>query len=124
MSYLKGILYVTSFALNKYGGFLSENRLPIIKWKTLSMKEQVRYYFLTKLFGMTLATKKFYQKFNVDIHKKLRKELLFFKFFGLARENNSRINVTQKGIYLVNVMMRDFYASLNGFRKYCIEPQI
>lgn len=88
------------------------------------MKEQVRYYFLTKLFGMTLATKKFYQKFNVDIHKKLRKELLFFKFFGLARENNSRINVTQKGIYLVNVMMRDFYASLNGFRKYCIEHQI
>lgn len=88
------------------------------------MKEQVRYYFLTKLFGMTLDTKKFYQKFNVDIHKKLRKELLFFKFFGLTRENNSRINVTQKGIYLVNVMMRDFYASLNGFREYCIEHQI
>ncbi|MFX0066153.1 MAG: coproporphyrinogen III oxidase, partial [Candidatus Hermodarchaeota archaeon] len=97
---------------------------PIIRWKRLSESEQVRYYFLTKLFGMGLDTKTFYQKFNVDIHKKLWKEMMFFKLSGFIQEKNGIINVTQKGMYPVNLLMREFYSSLNGLREYCIENQI
>ncbi|MFX1533490.1 MAG: coproporphyrinogen III oxidase family protein [Promethearchaeota archaeon] len=124
ISLLKGNIYINSFALERYGQFLTNNELPIIRWKRLSGSEQVRYYFLTKLFGMEVDTKKFYQKFNVDIHKKLWKEMMFFKLSGLIHEKNGKINVTQKGMYSVNLLMREFYSSLNGLREYCIENQI
>jgi coproporphyrinogen III oxidase-like Fe-S oxidoreductase len=124
VSYLKGNLFVNTFSLNKYGELLSNNKFPIIRWKTLSKMEQVRYYFLTKLFGLKLDIQKFYQKFNLDIHKTLRKDLMFLKLFGLIKEKAGRISVTQKGMYPVNMMMKHFYASLNGLREYCIENQI
>jgi hypothetical protein len=32
--------------------------------------------------------------------------------------------VTEKGMYPVSVMMREFFAALNTLREYCIERQI
>ncbi|MFX0090747.1 MAG: coproporphyrinogen III oxidase family protein [Candidatus Hodarchaeota archaeon] len=124
VSLLKGNFYVNSFSLDRYGELLAKNKLPIIRCKSLNRNEQVRYYFLTKLFGMKLDTKLFYQKFNVNIHTKLWKEVMFLKFFGLIREKNGIITVTKKGMYQVNMLMREFYGSLNGLREYCIENQI
>ena len=53
----------------------------------------------------------------------MRKELLFFRLFGLA-EGDGLISVTRKGMYPVSVMMREFFSSLNSLREYCIEKQI
>ena len=124
VSLLRGNFYVNSFSLNRYEEFVTRNKLPIIRWRRLSERELLYYYLLSKLLGLKLDTRKFYHRFNADIHKKLRKELLFLKFFGLIQEDGDRINVTPKGMYPVNVIMREFFSSLNGLREYCIENQI
>ena len=123
VSIVKGNFYVNSFSLDRYNELINHDRLPIVGWRTLTESEHIRYYLLTKLFGTEIDKSKFYQRFNADINEKLRNELLFFRLFGLV-QGKEKIKVTQKGMYSVSVMMREFFASLNSLREYCIEKQI
>ncbi len=66
---------------------------------------------------------KFYERFHSDIGRKLWKETMFFRLFGLV-EGEELMKVTTRGMYPVSVMMREFFAALNGLREYCIENQI
>ena len=123
VSIFKGNFYVNSFSLERYGELISNHKLPIVGWRKLSEREHLHYYLLTKLFGMEVDKKKFYRRFNADIHDKLRSELLFLKLFGLVKEED-KIKVTPKGMYPVSIMMKEFFASLNGLREHYIEQQI
>jgi coproporphyrinogen III oxidase-like Fe-S oxidoreductase len=123
VSIVGGNFFVNSFSLERYNDYLSRDRLPIIGWRRLSPREHMRYYLLTKLFGMKLDKEKFRQRFCAPINDKLRRELLFFKMFGLV-DGTEIVRVTEKGMYPASVMMREFFAALNGLREYCIENQI
>ena len=123
VSFFKGNFYVNTFSLDNYHRLIGQNQLPIVRWKKLAERENLRYYLLTKLFGMTVDPAKFRQRFGADLHQKLRNELLFFKMFGLVEENG-QITVTRRGMYSVSVMMKEFFAALNWLREYCIENGI
>jgi len=123
-SLLNGNFYTNSFSLNRYEELLTQGKLPIMRWRKLSEHELLYYYLLSKLFGMKLVKKKFHERFNANINQKLKKELLFLKFFGLIQEKDGEIKLTRKGMYPTSVMMREFFAALNGLREYCIENQI
>ncbi len=123
VSIVNGNFYVNSFSLDTYAKSIANNRLPIVSWRRLSEREHLRYYLLTKLFGMELDTTRFYQRFNADIYRKLGRELFFLKLFGLV-EGEETLRVTVKGMYPVSVMMREFFASLNNLRELYIEQQI
>ena len=66
---------------------------------------------------------RFRQRFHADINRKLRKELLFLKLAGIVRGEET-LTVTERGMYPVSIMMREFFASLNGLREHYIEKQI
>ncbi len=123
VSIVHGDFYANSFSLDRYHELVSAGNLPIIGWRRLSDKETQRYYLLTKLFGMELDAEKFYRRFGADMQHKLWLELAFLKTFGLV-SGNDRLRVTEKGMYPVSIMMRDFFASLNALREHCIEHQI
>jgi hypothetical protein len=72
---------------------------------------------------MKLDNAAFKQRFGGDVGDKLRVELAFFKSFGLVA-GDGILHVTEKGMYPVSVMMREFFGSLNALREYCIEKQI
>jgi coproporphyrinogen III oxidase-like Fe-S oxidoreductase len=123
VSILQGNFYVNSFALGRYHELTAANRLPIVGWRTLSEKENLRYYFLTKLFGMKLDIEALRRRFGGNNAGKLGAELAFFKTFKLI-SGDGTLRVTEKGMYPVSVMMRDFFAALNTLREHCIEHQI
>ncbi|MFC1940924.1 coproporphyrinogen III oxidase family protein [Chloroflexota bacterium] len=123
VSFVKGNFYVNTFSLEEYDSLISNEELPIVRWRKLSEREYLRYYMLTKLFGMTLDPQKFYQRFNDDINKKLKWELLFFRLFGLIHDGG-QIKVTRKGMYVASVMMKEFFAALNSLREYFIENKL
>ncbi len=123
VSIVGGNFFVNSFSPEKYGEYINSGRLPIIGWRRLSEKEHRRYYLLTKLFGMKLDEEQFRRRFNAGISEELKMEMLFFKTFGLI-SGNGQAYVTKKGMYPVSVMMREFFAALNGLREYCIENQV
>ena len=123
VSIVGGNFFVNSFSLDRYGEYISRGKLPVIGWRKLSEKEHRRYYLLTKLFGMKLDAEQYGRRFHADISQQLRMEMLFFKTFGLIR-GDGLSQVTTKGMYPVSVMMREFFAALNGLREYCIENQV
>jgi len=123
VGFLEGNFYVNTFSLEKYDRLIEEGQLPIVRWKKLSERENLRYYLLTKLFGMAVDPAQFGRRFGADIHHKLGMEMAFFKTFGLVKEDGL-IRVTRRGMYPVSSMMKEFFAALNGLREYCIEHGI
>lgn len=124
VGFLGGDFLVNSFSLEGYHELIEQDRLPIVRMRRLTDTEHCRYYMLTKFFGMGLDIKQFKERFGADIHTKLWAELLFFKTMGIIREKDGRISVTRKGMYPVGTMMKEFFASLNTLREYCIEAGI
>jgi coproporphyrinogen III oxidase-like Fe-S oxidoreductase len=123
VSIVNGNFYVNSFSLDRYDELVSRGKLPVIGWRALAGKESLRYYLLTALFGMTVDPGKFRGRFGADISDRLGLELQALKLFGLVN-GKDQIRVTRRGMFPVNIMMRDFFASLNGLREHCIEKQI
>lgn len=123
VSLYKGTFLVNTFALDTYEKLIGGGRLPIAGMRELSHREHLRYYLLTRLFGLGIDKEQFSRRFGADIGRKLWSELLILKSFGLVHEEE-RIRVTRKGMYTVSVMMREFFAALNGLREVFIEKQI
>jgi len=123
VSIVRGNFYANSFSLDRYHELTSSGRLPVIGWRRLSERESHRYYLLTKLFGLELDEAAFRERFGGDIGRKLPVEMAFFKSFGLVGGKGA-LRVTERGMYPVSVMMREFFAALNTLRERCIEGQI
>jgi coproporphyrinogen III oxidase-like Fe-S oxidoreductase len=124
VSLVNGLYYINTFSLEKYGEMLKGNHLPVARCRNLSEKEYLRYYFLTKLFGTRVDKKLFEQHFKANIYNKLGTELRLLKLAGVVADKDNEIRVTTQGMYTVSVMMREFFASLNTLREYCIEKQV
>lgn len=124
VSLVNGYFYVNTFSLNRYADMLNNGKLPVARWRRLTQQEYLRYYLLTKLFGMNVDSAQFRQHFSAEIHHLLGNELRLLKLAGVIKEDSREIHVTPKGMYTVSVMMREFFASLNTLREICIEKQV
>jgi coproporphyrinogen III oxidase-like Fe-S oxidoreductase len=118
-----GNFYVNSFAPDRYHEMIAGGRFPIVGWRKLTEKENRRYYLLTKLFGMKVDTAEFRRRFGGNMARKLWLETAFFKASGVVSGKDILL-VTEKGMYPVSVMMRDFFASLNTLREQLIERKV
>ncbi len=78
---------------------------------------------MTKLFGLKLDKEKMHERFGKDADRKLWLELAFFRTAGLTY-GDGIMKVSEKGMYPVSIMMRDFFAALNTLRERCIEQQV
>ncbi len=119
---VNGNFLVNSFSLEKYGELINQGKLPIAGWRKLTSKEALRYYLLTALFGLSVDSDKFRRRFRDSIEKKLFLEIQALRTCDIV-EGKDRINVTRRGMFPVNIMMRDFFSSLNGLRERYIEEQ-
>jgi menaquinone C8-methyltransferase len=124
VSLVNGLFYVNSFSVEGYAALLKNNHLPVVRWRRLTEKEYLRYYLLTKLFGMRVNKEQFRRQFGADIYDKLGTELRLLKLARGIDESSTGFKVNTRGMYIVSVMMREFFASLNTLREYCIEKQI
>jgi coproporphyrinogen III oxidase-like Fe-S oxidoreductase len=123
VGFLNGDFLVNTFSLEKYDELISAGKLPIVSWRRLSEREHLRYYMLTKLFGTSIDSDKFRQRFNTEVEHKLWWELTFFKMFGLVR-GGKQIEVTPSGMYAVCLMQKEFFAALNTLRERYIESHV
>ncbi|MDD5126648.1 MAG: coproporphyrinogen III oxidase family protein [Dehalococcoidales bacterium] len=124
VSIVKGNFFVNSFSLEKYAAMIDSGRLPVVGWRSLSPAEHLRYYLLTKLFGLEISEEKFRRRFDTGLYRKLGAELTLLRLAGVLRGQTDGFKVTRRGMYTVSVMMRDFFASLNTLREHYIERQV
>lgn len=116
----EGLFYVNSFSLKNYDQMVSEGRLPIVMSRILPRRDLLRYYLLTKLFGMKIDKETHRRRFGRGIYRDLGLDLALFRLLGIVKEDERWVRVTERGMYFVSGMMREFFTALNRLREYCM----
>jgi len=119
IGYLGGSVYANTFDVTDYIQRIEKGILPVTANKDCSVKEQLRYDFLMKLFGMRLDMESLNKKYGVNIYRYLWPEILFFTIIGGLKRINNVLSLTEKGQYYWVIMMREFFIGVNNFRDFC-----
>lgn len=120
VSFLNGTFLVNTFSPQKYIEMLSKNNLPIIMSKKSTRRDYARYSLLTNLFGMKMDL----IKYRVKFQNTLWWEILALRIFGIVKKDGDFLYTTRKGMYYIGIMMKNFFATLNHLREYCIERKL
>ncbi len=120
IGYLGGRCYANTFSIPDYIERLKKKELPIMACRQFSLKEQVRYDFLMKLFGMELDMESLKGKYGGKHLRYLWKDTLAFMIAGGLCYRKGNICLTDRGRYYWVVMMREFFTAVNNFRDFCL----
>jgi len=118
LSFLDGVVFGNTFSLGEYSTMIEQGRMAVTKHgKRYGKMAQMRYRFVTDLFGLTLDKRRFREDFGVPVELALAVELAFMTAVGgIATHTAEEITLTQKGRYLLLVMMRETLAASNDAR--------
>jgi coproporphyrinogen III oxidase-like Fe-S oxidoreductase len=117
--YINGACFANTFSISEYLLAIKERRLPILAKREFSIKEQIQYDFMMKLFGMSLDLKKAEKKYAGQFLKTLWKEVSLLRLTGALDSERGVLRLTPKGQYLWVIMMREFFTGVNNFRDTC-----
>jgi len=117
--YINGACFANTFSIPDYLQAIKDRKLPILAKREFSIKEQIQYDFMMKLFGMSLDLKKAEKKFSGQFLKTLWKEAPLLRLMGALDNDNGVLRLTPKGQYLWVIMMREFFTGVNNFRDIC-----
>ena len=117
--YVNGSCFANTFSISHYLESVNEWKMPIWAKKDFSVKEQIQYYFMMKLFGMSLDIEKAEKKFRGRFIKTLWKEILMLNSWGALINDGGVLRLTRQGQYLWVIMMREFFTGVNNFRDMC-----
>ncbi len=116
-SFVDGTLYVNTFSLVDYVRAVDAGRTPVAKFRKFPRRDRMRYTFLMSLFGLELDRQRFQEAFGVDVERGLPLETTFLKAAGgFDVCDRQRMTLTPVGRYLLVVMMRQFFVSVNNLR--------
>jgi len=118
LSFLENRIYANTFSLKEYSERIGSGRMSLAKaGPPYSRRAMHRYRFATDLFGLRLDKERFRRDFGVSADIGLAPELAFMKAVGGIAEDDGRyITLTEKGRYLLMVLMRETLASSNDLR--------
>ncbi|HOJ72165.1 MAG TPA: coproporphyrinogen III oxidase family protein [Syntrophorhabdaceae bacterium] len=119
IGYLNGCAYANTFDINLYISQINKGILPVMAKREFTLKEQISYDFLMKLFGLSLDLEKLSKKNKVNVFRYLFAEILFFIMTGALKKEGKTLRLTKKGQYYWVIMMREFFIGVNNFRDYC-----
>jgi menaquinone C8-methyltransferase len=118
MSFLDGTMYSNTFSLGEYGRRIGSGKMAVVKrGKKYGYWAQMRYRFVTDLFGLRLDKRRFKKDFGIPVEVGLFAEIAFLTTVGaIDKHNAEEITLTPKGRYLLLVMMRETLAASNDAR--------
>jgi len=118
LSFLGGQIWGNTFSLNEYGERIESGHMSVAKrGAPYKRKALMRYRFVTDLFGLRLDKRRFETDLGVSVDRGLWAEIAFMTAAGgIATNTAEEITLTEKGRYLLMVMMRETLASSNDHR--------
>ncbi len=118
LSYLRDTVFGNTFSLGEYHSRIEGGRMGVVKHgEPYGFFGRMRYRFVTDLFGLRLDKKRFRRDFGVPVEIGLGAELAFLAAVGgIARVTADEVTLTDKGRYLLLVMMRETLALSNDAR--------
>ena len=121
IGYLNGTCYANTFDINGYISQLDRGELPLAASRLFSVRDQLRYDFLMKLFGTRLNTVELRKKYDGRFFRLIWPDLLAFSLVGALSWQAPDIVLTKRGRYAWVVLMREFFTAVNNFRDFCRE---
>ena len=118
LSFLDGTIYGNTFSLAGYNERIDSGSMGIVKkGHKYGFFASMRYRFVTDLFGLRLDKPRFRRDFGVPVELGLAAEIAFLTLVGAVATNTpDEITLTEKGRYLLMVMMRETLAASNDAR--------
>jgi len=115
-SYIDGTICSATFSINHYLKLIADGKSGIVRQRTTTLKDQMRYHLLMRLFTGAMDLDEADTKFNGDFRRELRPELTGLRLIGATRYNAGRLTLTERGYYLWVIMMREFFTAVNNLR--------
>jgi menaquinone C8-methyltransferase len=115
LSYLDGILYSSTFSLNNYNRQVAAGRFGISRRQPLTDRDRLRYFMLMNLFGLSLD-KQVAELRYPGFFRQLAPEMLGLKLMGAVRDEGARLVLTQYGMRVWILIMREFFMAVSDFR--------
>jgi hypothetical protein len=111
-------MYHNTFSLKDYEKRISSGRMSVAKaGRPYSRTARLRYHFVTEFFGLSLDRNRFLADWGISIDRALPAEMAFMRLAGgIASDDGRTITLTEKGRYLLLVMMRETLAASNDIR--------
>jgi menaquinone C8-methyltransferase len=118
VSFLDSRVYSNTFSLAGYHDAIDAGRLSVVTCgEKYSHRARMAYRFATEMFGLSLDKKRFERDFGVPVERGLAPEYLWLKAAGaFDRDDHEVLTLTDKGRYLVLVIMREMLAGQNELR--------
>ena len=121
IGYLNGTCYANTFNIRQYIAQVGRGEMPLMASRDFGLKDQIRYDFLMKLFGMKLDIPAMQKKYGGHLFRHLWLDLVAFRLAGALRYAPPDYYLTPRGRYYWVIMMREFFISVNNFRDFCRE---
>jgi coproporphyrinogen III oxidase-like Fe-S oxidoreductase len=115
-SYINGVIHATSFSINGYCRRIDSGINAITRSKHLSWREQMRYDFVMKLFGLSLDRSWLQNRYGKAFYLTMAFELLGMWMLGALKISRQSLLVTARGEYYWVILMREFFNNVNVFR--------
>ena len=119
IGYFNGTCYADTFNIRKYIDQVNRGEISLMASRHFTKREQMRYDFLMKLFGMKLDLTAFREKYGTDFYRYLWFDILAFTLAGGLCYSHGNLCLTDRGRYYWVIMMREFFIAVNNFRDFC-----
>ena len=117
ITYLGSNLYVNTFSLKEYNALVESGSMSFMGSTRFSLHDRMRYRFMMQLFGLKLDKQQFKRDFGMSIEQGLPLEMAFMRASGAFDvDDDFELTLTERGRYLVVVMMRQFFIGVNSLR--------
>ena len=115
-SYINGVIHATSFSINGYCKRVDSGISAITRSKQLGRREQMRYDFVMKLFGLSLDKSWLQHRYGKVFYLRMAFELMGMWMLGALKISRPSLLVTARGEYYWVILMREFFNNVNVFR--------
>ena len=115
-SYLDGSFFSSTFSINRYIALAGSGGTGLVKRRRMTLREQMRYFLLMRLFGGRLNFDEAEKVFDGEFERDMQAELLFLLLTGSVKRRENALELTEAGQYLCVLLMREFFIGVNNFR--------
>lgn len=116
-SYLDGGIYASTFSINHYLHLIEDDRMGVVRQRSLKRTDRMRYYLLMRMFGGSLDLDAADYRFGGNFRRALRTELAGLRLLGAVKRAGRHLYLTERGYYLWVMMMREFFTGVNNLRE-------
>lgn len=115
-SYVDGAMYANTFSINNYLRLIDAGRTGAAQSRQMSVREQMRYFLLLKLFSGRMSLAAAERRFDGQFAKIMWRDLAGLRVIGALETEDNVLRLTEFGYYLWVVLMREFFSGVNNFR--------